>query len=79
MQRAYYIASREQFFKDDLMFILGELTHRHTFALEDLQKNSWISQINIFKRSLTSLTESFYIAFEYSIPRMGKRVDAILP
>lgn len=78
MQRAYYIASREQFFKDDLMFILGELTHRHTFALEDLQKNSWISQINIFKRSLTSLTESFYIAFEYSIPRMGKRVDAIL-
>ncbi len=78
MQRAYYSATGDQFFKDDLMTILGELTRHHSFALEDLQKNSWISQINILKNSLTSLTESFYIAFEYSIPRMGKRVDVVI-
>jgi hypothetical protein len=78
MQRAYYSATGDQFFEDDLMTILGELTRHHTFALEDLQKNSWISQINILKNTLTSLTDSFYIAFEYSIPRMGKRVDVVI-
>lgn len=78
MQRAYYSATGDQFFEDDLMTILGELTRHHTFALEDLQKNSWISQINILKNTLTSLADSFYIAFEYSIPRMGKRVDVVI-
>lgn len=78
MQRAYYSATGDRFFEDDLMTILGELTRHHTFALEDLQKNSWISQINILKDTLTSLTDSFYIAFEYSIPRMGKRVDVVI-
>lgn len=78
MQRAYYSATGDRFFEDDLMTILGELTRQHTFALEDLQKNSWISQINILKDTLTSLTDSFYIAFEYSIPRMGKRVDVVI-
>jgi hypothetical protein len=78
MQRAYYSATGDRFFEDDLMTILGELTRQHTFALEDLQKNSWISQINILKDTLTSLTASFYIAFEYSIPRMGKRVDVVI-
>ncbi|WP_319584187.1 DUF2075 domain-containing protein [uncultured Pseudodesulfovibrio sp.] len=78
MQRAYYSATGDQFFEDDLMTILGELTRHHSFALDDLQKNSWISQINILKEVLTFLTDFFYIAFEYSIPRMGKRVDVVI-
>lgn len=78
MQRSYYSATGDQFFKDDLMAILGELTHHHSFALEDLQKASWISQIKILKKSLIHLSEPFYVAFEHSIPRMGKRVDAVV-
>lgn len=58
--------------------IFGELTSNHAFPLDDLQKNSWMSQIKILKKTLSSLTDSFYIAFEYSIPRMGKRVDVVL-
>ncbi len=57
--------------------ILGTLATHYEFALEDLQKNSWISQIRILKKCFSAL-ESGYILFEYSIPRMGKRVDVVL-
>lgn len=57
--------------------ILGTLATHHEFALEELQKNSWTSQIRILKERLSTL-EKGHIHFEYSIPRMGKRVDVVL-
>lgn len=77
MSRAYYSATLEKFQNDRDDLILGELTRNHQFALEDLQRNAWISQIRILKHSLAELPGS-YVAFEYSIPRMGKRVDIVL-
>lgn len=77
MNRAYYSAPVEKFLNDEGSFILGELTNHHEFALEDLQKNAWISQIEALKNSITTLNHS-YIAFEYAIPRMGKRVDVVI-
>jgi len=77
MSRAYYSASLEKYLNDSSDSILGELTRQHQFALEDLQRNAWISQIKILKNELTNLPGS-YLAFEYAIPRMGKRVDVII-
>ena len=77
MRRAYYSATLEKFQSDQDDLILGELTRNHQFALEDLQRNAWISQILILKKSLTELP-GCYIAFEYAIPRMGKRIDIVL-
>lgn len=77
MSRAYYSATLEKFKNDRDDLILGELTRNHQFALEDLQRNAWISQIRILKRSLAELP-GCYVAFEYAIPRMGKRVDIVL-
>ena len=77
MSRAYYSAPIERFLDESNSHILGVLTQHHQFALEDLQRNSWISQIQILKDSLNSLAGS-YIAFEYAIPRMGKRVDVVI-
>ncbi len=57
--------------------ILGILATHHEFVLEELQRNSWTSQIRILKERLSEL-ENGYILFEYSIPRMGKRVDVVL-
>ena len=74
MQRAYYAAPVDKFVSDEPDQILGELTRHHQFALEDLQRNTWISQIEILKNSLPSLP-GCYLAFEYVIPRMGKRID----
>ena len=77
MNRAYYSASTEKFLKDDSDLILGELTRHHQFALEDLQRNAWITQIEILQEELKQISGS-HIAFEYAIPRMGKRVDVII-
>ena len=77
MSRAYYSASLDKFLNDNSDFILGELTRQHQFALEDLQRNAWVSQIQILKSELTNLPGA-HLAFEYPIPRMGKRVDVII-
>lgn len=77
MYRAYYSAPTMVFLSDDADKILGELSRHHQFALEDLQRNAWVSQIRILKDLLEPLSNS-HIAFEYSIPRMGKRVDVVI-
>lgn len=76
MSRAYYSKELQQFLTDDKNRILGELTNNHQFALEEQQRNAWIQEIEILKNELHGLS-SGHILFEYSIPRMGKRVDVI--
>lgn len=78
MKRSYYANPIKQFLQDSDSSILGELVIHHEFALEDLQRNAWISQIQILKQLFTGHTENAFILFEYAIPRMGKRVDVIL-
>lgn len=77
MQRAYYSATQSEFLAADPDSILGSLTRNHPFSLEDLQRNAWISQIQILQNQLLTLPDSF-VAFEYAIPRMGKRVDVVI-
>ena len=78
MKRAYYSDNISTFLNERSSSILGKLTEHHEFALEDLQRNAWISQINILKTLFFGTTEDIYILFEYAIPRMGKRVDVVL-
>jgi hypothetical protein len=77
MKRAFYSAHINKFFNDSQFEILGNLSQSHQFALEDLQKNSWIYQINHLKNCLQEI-KNCHIVFEYSIPRMGKRIDVII-
>ena len=77
MVRTYYTASITDFLQTPDDQILGELTRHHQFALEDLQRNAWITQIQFLKAELPRLVGG-HIAFEYAIPRMGKRVDLVL-
>ena len=77
MTRSYYSQNLEDFFTDNTDFILGKLTKNHQFALEEQQRNAWIKQIDILKNELNGLGVG-RILFEYSIPRMGKRVDVVL-
>ena len=48
----------------------------HSFSLDERQRDAWIQQIIILKEQLSQFT-SGQILFEYSIPRMGKRVDVV--
>lgn len=75
--RAYYSDSINDFIKIDNNTILGQLTQKHSHTLEDLQKNAWLKQIDILKQQL-HVFENGHLFFEFSIPRMGKRVDNVL-
>jgi len=77
MTRSYYSNTISDFLKDDETRILGQLSLQHNHALEDLQKNAWVKQITILKDTLQTINNG-QIYFEFSIPRMGKRVDNVL-
>lgn len=77
MNRSYYKNSIVNFISEDKNSILGQLSLNHSNRqLEDLQKNAWVKQIEILKDQLKGLTGQIY--FEFTIPRMGKRVDNII-
>jgi DUF2075 family protein len=77
MKRSYYSKPINQFFVDNPQTILGELVKNHEFNLEEQQRNAWIREITILKKELKNFSKG-HILFEYSIPRMGRRVDIIL-
>ncbi|MDD5406401.1 MAG: DUF2075 domain-containing protein [Sulfurovaceae bacterium] len=75
--RAYYSNTISDFIQNDSNTILGQLTQKHSHALEELQKNAWLKQIIILQDQLKTF-ENGHVFFEFSIPRMGKRVDNVL-
>lgn len=75
--RAYYSADREHFYADTPSHILGELTRWSYFDVEPGQRQAWLAQIAIMRLALENIGQ-FSLYFEFSIPRMGKRADAVL-
>ncbi len=76
MKREYYSDSIENFLRTNYEEILGKITSQNEFSLEQTQRDAWIEEINILQKALSSFRG--YIYFEYSIPRMGQRVDVII-
>lgn len=77
MQRAYYQAPISTFLQETPENILGHLSKNHqNRSLEDNQRNTWLKQIHILQNQFNNLQG--HIFFEFSIPRMGKRVDNIV-
>lgn len=77
MKRSYYSGGVQNFVRKDPLSIFGELTSNDQFAADDLQKNSWKMEIDILKRELIAFGDG-HLLFEYTIPRIGKRIDNIL-
>lgn len=76
MDRFYYQNSIAEFLADSEDAIFGALARNHTFDLVDLQRNAWLYEIKLLKNVLAG--SSGQIVFEYSIPRLGKRIDVVL-
>ena len=75
--RFYYADTIDEFLKKNKNEIFGEITSSDQFAADDLQKNSWKYQIDLLKKELSFIDDG-YILFEYTIPRIGNRVDVVL-
>lgn len=76
MISSYYSDHITKFINESSNSILGSLSRNHTFSLEDTQKNAWLRQIEILQKEFKNFQDG-YILFEYSIPRMGKRIDCV--
>jgi DUF2075 family protein len=76
MNREYYSDSITNFQRTSPDEILGILARNNDFSLEQTQRDAWLEEINILKKVLSRFEGSLY--FEYSIPRMGKRIDVVL-
>ena len=77
MERFFYQNNITGFLVDSEDTILGALARNNSFDLVDLQRNAWLYEITFLKNLLRN-ESSGHIIFEYSIPRLGKRIDAIL-
>lgn len=78
MQRFYYSETCSKFLVQSDEFILGVLGKCNEYELTLEQRGAWLGEISIMKRVLRSINKDGQIAFEYTIPRLGKRVDVIL-
>lgn len=76
MQRFYYSKSIQKFLKEDVNTVLGQLLINDEFETSDLQKNAWKQEIEILKDQLYYFDDG-EIALEYTIPRIGHRIDAV--
>lgn len=77
MNRAYFLSSINNFLDKNEYEIFGEITVNDQFSAEDLQKNTWKKEIEILKRELSDFPEG-HILFEYTIPRIGNRIDNVI-
>lgn len=77
MERFFYQNNIIHFLAESEDTILGTLARNNSFDLVDLQRNAWLYEIRFLKELLHN-ESSGQIIFEYSIPRLGRRIDVTL-
>src|SRR5262245_36198040 len=76
--RAYYSASIASFLDHADADILAALTLGSSFAIEPTQRDAWVEQIGIMRTTLASFRGDGLVAFEYVVPRVGRRIDVLV-
>lgn len=76
MNRSYYSDTIKNFILSNPTTIIGKIVSSSRFSDELAQKDAWLEEIKILQSILVEYNGHVY--FEYSIPRMGKRIDVVL-
>ncbi len=74
--RAWFSASISEFLAATPATIIGSLTTNSDFPVLPSQRDAWLQELPILQRSLLGLDGSLFL--EFSIPRMGRRIDAVV-
>ena len=74
--RAWYESSIDEFHRSSSDEILGALVTNSEFAVETTQRDAWLKQIVVLKQALEGFAGELFL--EFNIPRMGKRIDAVV-
>jgi hypothetical protein len=75
VKRAYYSATLTEFLSTSNDTVLGRVARQNEFDLTPAQRDAWVEQITALKSAFTPCEGSLYL--EFSIPRMGRRIDAV--
>lgn len=78
MLRSYYSDTIDDFLDRATEAILGKLSGSHAFSLETTQRDAWRVQIDILKSALSIFRKRGSVYFEFSVPRLGKRIDVVV-
>jgi hypothetical protein len=76
MLNYYFKDSIKSFLQKSAEEIIGAITLSNQFDSTQLQNKSWALQIPILKKALAGYDGIIF--FEFSIPRMGKRIDSLI-
>lgn len=76
LDRAWYSASIAEFVAADANAIVGQLTLKSGFAIVTEQSAAWSDEITLLKAQLAGISGAIYL--EFTIPRMGRRIDAVV-
>jgi len=76
LSRSWYHAPIPEFISVKAETVLGELTRASAMPIDLNQRDAWLEEIDILHSQLREL--SGHIHFEFSVPRVGSRVDVIL-
>lgn len=73
---AWYSAPIPEFLEASPLSILGQLVSASDFDVTQSQRNVWLKEIEILRRSLSDIAG--WVALEYVVPRLGSRIDAVV-
>jgi len=74
--RSWYSASIADFLLQIPANVLGQLAANCDFSVDPNQRDAWLTEIEILRTELKGVDGNLFL--EFNIPRMGRRVDAIL-
>lgn len=76
--RSYYSNTLSDFLSTPTDQVFGQICSNDQSQDTNInQRNAWLSEISILKDQLKGLHDG-YLLFEYTIPRLGKRIDVVL-
>lgn len=79
INRFFYKSSITNFLRTPVDTIFGQMSRADEMDTSATQKYAWEQEIEIMKESLMPYNdEDAWILFEYTIPRLGKRVDVVV-
>ena len=79
INRYFYKSSLSNFFNSSVDTIFGQMSMADEMDTMATQKFAWSEEIEIMKQVLIPWQqENAEILFEYSIPRLGKRIDVVV-
>lgn len=77
--RCMYDAHLGEFLQEDVYQVFGKISSAYHGDLQTTSIEAWMDEVRLLQEVLSTWKdEPAHIAFEYDIPRLGKRIDVVL-